>query len=329
MRPFAHLLPIAAASVVALVPASAAAADTSPGIAQAVGLRASPLAGGNTLTLKVYGNLDGTSRLYFGDQPGTSQIVTPNNLVCIPEFPCDGGTDGWLVQAVVPPAASPGKVELTVRTGDAVLGGQTPEIDDYVYYVEPTITSVTPASGPVAGGNRVEIRVEGLLIKDPAVTVGGVAATGVESTQTGGGPGSAQQLITATVPAGAAAGTVDVQVRGIVDRGVPQWGTASGVTAIADDYTYTAVAPTGPKVTSLSGGPALAGIGGIIGIRGTGLGGLKSVKVGTRAATTLSASSTQIYVLAPALAKGSYPVTVTTKTGTATAPTKLVYRSLF
>lgn len=332
MRTTVRLIPFAAAAALA-APSSSLAADEKPaGIERVSTLAAGPIAGGNTVRVLVQGDLDSSAKLYFGDEAGTNQIASVNGVLC-PDaegIECDPyATNGWLVQATAPAHAA-GKVDLSVRVGNTVLKGYTETTDDYVYYVEPQITSVTPAQGPLAGGNRVEINLEGLYVSRPNVTIGGVAATDLVSLQPDATPGGGKQTIVATVPAGAAAGRVDVKVSGIVDRGVPQNGTAVGATATADDYTYEASAPVNaPKITRVSGGPAIAGLGGLITISGSKLGGLKSVKVGTRGATVLFSNASQILAFAPALSKGNYPVVVTTATGSSTAPANLVYRSLF
>lgn len=290
---------------------------------------AGPVTGGDIVVVRVRSSVPltgGTTQLWFGDQPGTATVAEINNRTCLDDVPCPQPTDDWLVMATSPPHPA-GTVDLSVRRGDLILRGVTETADDYRYAPLPTISSVSPSTGPLAGGTRITIKIDGLWARQPSVTVGGRPATDVDVSGTAG-PVNVQ-TITAVVPAGAAPGTTDVEVRGSVD-GVPGISVAKGTTTTSDDFTYEApVVLDAPKVTSVSGGPVLAGFGGILVIRGTKLGGLKSVRVGTRSATTLLANATQIIAFAPGLARGSYDVTVTTQKGTATAPTKLVYRSLF
>lgn len=337
MRLLRRLLPVVALAAAVVVPTAASAADEPPGIADVVipATNSGPVEGGTRVVVKVYGYPEGAGapELLFGDTPGTGTTVSRNGFTCIPgPCPDPGAFDGWLVGAIAP-ARPAGKVDLSVRVGETVLVGATETSDDYWFQALPSIDSVTPASGPLSGGNAITIALGGEWLEDPAVTVGGVPATNVLSQVIPVPGGPSRRALTATVPAGAAAGTVDVAVSGTLRRdGSEQPAhTAVGTTTTTDDYTYLqAPGPLdGPKITSVSGGPALAGVGGVLFIRGTKLGGLRSVLVGTRKATPLFASASQIIAFAPPLAKGSYDVAVLTRTGFAPAGTKLVYRSLF
>jgi hypothetical protein len=96
----------------------------------------------------------------------------------------------------------------------------------------PTVTAVTPASGPAAGGTQV--------------TVTGTALSGVTAVDFGGTPSSgifvdSPTEVSATVPAGS--GTVDVTVT-----------TPSGTSApsAADHYTYAGAATTSAPVSKTS-----------------------------------------------------------------------------
>lgn len=329
MRRLLRAVPIVALTTAALAAPASASAAFKPGINAVSPLAASPVAGGTTYRVTVFGSLDASAQLWFGDTPGTEQTARKNSVICLPAVgvPCDTSADvGWTVSAKAPAHAA-GKVDLSVRYGDQVLSGQTEESDDFVFYEEPRIVSVTAASGPIAGGNTVKINLAGLLIKDPTVKFGETAATVLDSVQTGGGPGSATQTITVTAPPGPADTVVDVSVTGIVDRGVPQSATAVGATARADDYGYAGFGDIFPRITRVTG-VAYAWVGGIATIQGVRFGNLKSVTVGSRQAFVLSKSSTQIIILAPPLAAKSYPVTVTTADGAYTAATTLTYRSL-
>jgi len=137
-------------------------------------------------------------------------------------------------------------------SGDRIVwyGGSSPadyEIFTAAPIIEPTISELTPASGPAAGGASVIINGSNLL-DTTAVTFGGVPASYfsvISSTQ-----------VTATSPAHTA-GTVQVQVT-----------TAYGFSAdtAADDFTY--VDP--PTITGLSpdSGPVAGGVS--VTITGTG-----------------------------------------------------------
>ncbi len=159
-------------------------------------------------------------------------------------------------------------------------------------YVAPTVTSVSPAAGPTAGGTLVTItgtRFTGVT----AVTFGATAATGFTV--------NSATEITATAPAGT--GTVDVTVT-----------TAEGTSAIssADRFTYVPA----PVVTSVSptSGPTAGGT--TVTITGTNLGTVNDVEFGAaNAASFTSLSNTSISAVTPA-GTGSVTIRVSTAGGT-------------
>ncbi|WP_425253843.1 IPT/TIG domain-containing protein [Janthinobacterium sp. NFX145] len=172
----------------------------------------------------------------------------------------------------------------TSRSYSLVINAQPP----------PTITGVTPASGPASGGT--------------AVTITGTGFTGVTALKFGANNGVAVTVVnattmTATSPAGSA-GTVNVTV------------TASGgtsATGAANQFTYIPA----PTVTSISptAGPT-AGGGSVI-ITGTGFTGATAVTFGATPATGFTVNSaTQITATAPAGSSGTVDVRVTTTGGT-------------
>ncbi|APR79633.1 Hypothetical protein A7982_04980 [Minicystis rosea] len=91
----------------------------------------------------------------------------------------------------------------------------------YLALAGPIVTAVSPSSGPLAGGGTVTISGQNLTNVE-MVRFGGMPATNVSMNGDG--------TVTATVPAGAATGAVDVRVL-----------TTSGISAVvtADQYTYT------------------------------------------------------------------------------------------
>ncbi len=157
----------------------------------------------------------------------------------------------------------------------------------------PTVTSISPTSGPAAGGTSVVITGTNLSAAT-AVTFGATAATGLTA--------NTATSITATSPAGA--GTVDITV------------TTSGgtsLTGVGDKFTYVAA----PTVTSISttSGPTAGGT--TVIITGTNLSAATGVKFGTNSATGLTANTaTSLTVTAPAGSAGTVDVTVTTAVGT-------------
>jgi hypothetical protein len=163
----------------------------------------------------------------------------------------------------------------------------------------PTVTSVSPTSGPTAGGNNVAITGTGFTTN---VIVTSVDFGGVTS------PSWSHQQGTDTVNAAApahAAGTVHVHIT-----------TAGGTSAdngTLDQYTYVAA----PTVTAVSptNGPAAGGT--TVTITGTNLSNATGVDFGGTAATGLTNNTaTSIQVTSPAHAAGTVDVHVTTAGGT-------------
>jgi autotransporter-associated beta strand protein len=160
----------------------------------------------------------------------------------------------------------------------------------------PTVTGISPTSGPAAGGTTVTITGTALT-GATAVNFGTTAATGVTVVN--------DTTVTAVSPAGT--GVVDVTVT-----------TPSGTsaTSAADQFTYSAVAA--PTVTGISpaSGPAAGGT--TVTITGTSFTGATAVNFGTTAATGVTVvNATTITAVSPA-GTGVVNVTVTTPSGTST-----------
>ena len=134
----------------------------------------------------------------------------------------------------------------------------------------PTVTGVSPASGPSTGGTTV--------------TITGTGFTGASSVDFGSGNPSATYTvisptaITATAPAGTL-GTVDVTV-------ITAGGTSA--TSAADQFTYTA--PPAPTVTGVSPGSGPNGT--LVTITGTNLTGATAVDFGRATRPRRSPSAT-------------------------------------
>jgi len=159
----------------------------------------------------------------------------------------------------------------------------------------PIITSISPASGSIAGGTVITISGTGFT-GATAVKFGSTAATSVKVTSV--------TTITATAPAHVA-GTVDVTV-------TTSGGTSA--TSAADQYTYE-VPPAVTKV-NLNTGPL--GGGTPVSITGTNLLGATKVYFGGTPATSYTVNSaTSITATSPAAQSGSIVViTVITPSGT-------------
>src|SRR5450830_1195666 len=156
----------------------------------------------------------------------------------------------------------------------------------------PTVSSISPTSGPTTGGTSVIITGTNLT-GATAVRFGATNATGFTVN-------SATQ-ITATAPAGT--GTVDVRVT---------TGGGTSATGSADQFTYVAA----PTVSSLSPSTGLTAGGAIVTITGSNLTGATAVRFGASNALSFNvASATQITATAPA-GTGTVDVRITTPGGT-------------
>ncbi len=201
------------------------------------------------------------------------------------------------------PGASPsGKRTTPATVGDAVdvvvttLGGTATLTGGYTYVATPSVTSLAPMAGPVAGGQTVVIT--GTNMTDTtAVTFDGTAATVGAATATS---------VTVKTPAHAA-GAVDVAVT-----------TPAGTATLAGNYTYDASSPT---ITSVLPGVGPTSGGQVVTINGTFLSTTTAVTFGAAAATSFTVlSGTSITATVPAHAAGAVDVVVTTASGAVTAP---------
>jgi len=177
-------------------------------------------------------------------------------------------------------------------------GGTGTGTNLYTYTVPtlPIISSVSPATGPVAGGTSITITGSGFM-GATGVSVGGNAAIGVSVVN--------DTSITAVTPAGAAAGTVDVRVT------TP---TGTSTIVLADKFTYTST--NVPTVTAVSptGGPIAGGP--TVTITGTGFASVTGVTFGGNAATGITVTSdTSMTVTSPAHSAGAVDVIVTNANG--------------
>lgn len=177
------------------------------------------------------------------------------------------------------PAGSPGTVGVTIVNpeGSSSVG----YVPQFTYFAVPTITGVSPATGPLAGGNYVAVTGTGL--EYASIYFGSLPA--------GGDPYIPDYDVSDTVayvaaPAGAQYGTVDVTA-------VSPGGT-SAITP-ADEYTY--VSP--PAVTSISPASGAWEGGTTVDIAGMNFGGDSSVMVGNADATIVSQSADAIQIVTP------------------------------
>jgi hypothetical protein len=160
----------------------------------------------------------------------------------------------------------------------------------------PEVLTVSPTSGPVAGGTTVTIT--GANLADAtAVDFGTTSVTHFISD-------SASQIVLVS-PAGT--GTVNVSVV-----------TANGTSLLSDVDLFTF--GTAPGVTGLSqtAGPVTGGTS--VAITGVNLARATSVEFGSTPATIISDSANEIVVTSPSGSAGTVNVTVTTTGGTASSP---------
>ncbi len=168
----------------------------------------------------------------------------------------------------------------------------------------PTVTAVSPTSGPTTGGTSVTITGTDFATAAGATTVdfGGTAATSVSCSSTTSCSG--------TSPAGTA-GTVDVTVT-----------TAAGTsaTSAADRFTYVAVTTGAPTVTGVTPGSGGTAGGTAVTVTGSNfVGGGTTVTFGGAAAGHVVVQSpTSLTATTPAHAAGPVAVTATTVAGTST-----------
>ncbi|MFM7261297.1 MAG: IPT/TIG domain-containing protein, partial [bacterium] len=235
---------------------------TIAGVTPSVG----PLAGGTTVTITGT-NLAGAS-VTIGGLSASVVSATSTSVTC------------------TTPAATAGSKDVVVTNAN----GTATRANGFSYVGAPSIASVTPSAGPLAGGTTITIA--GSFLAGATVKVGGVNATNVVATASS---------ITCTTPAGTA-GAKDVLVT-----------TAGGLATAIDAFTHVP-APTIISVTP-SSGPAA--IGTAITITGTNLVGA-TVKIGTLQATNVVASPTSITCTTPVSTVGAKNVVVTTPGGSAT-----------
>jgi hypothetical protein len=243
----------------------------------ALDLTAGPAAGGTVVTLTGT-NLNGASGVSFGGTAAASfTVYSPTKIVA------------------TAPAGTAGTVDVTVTSPYGTSG--TSAADQFTFVTAPTVTSLGTASGPTGGGTSVAITGTNFTGAS-AVFFGSAVATSFTV--------NSATSITAVAPA---------QTAGIVDVTVVTAGGTSA-TGSADQFTYTATAPTvsavSPNLGPTAGGTSVV-------LTGTSFNGATQVSFGATAATSFVVDSpTQITATAPAESAATIDVTVTTPYGTST-----------
>ncbi|MFI2189979.1 IPT/TIG domain-containing protein [Streptomyces sioyaensis] len=235
--------------------------------------------GGGTLVTLIGSHFNNATAVYFGSRPAAGFAVL----------------DDQTIVAVTP--AGSGTVPVTVTTP-----GGTARIGYFYYLYWPALSAVTPAAGPVGGGNVVELR--GINLSTAQLVYFGDAVSHPVVLS------DARLLVIAPPVAGP--GTVPVYVSSIggVSNRLP--------------YTYAAA----PSVTGVirATGP-IAG-GSTVILTSTGLSLVTGVSFGALSATSFRAfSDTLIVAVTPAGPPGPADVTVTTPGGSVTVPAAFDYRA--
>jgi hypothetical protein len=163
----------------------------------------------------------------------------------------------------------------------------------YTFLPTPTITSISPTSGPSSGGTTVTITGTGFT-GATAVTFGNSSATNYTVVNA--------TTITATAPAGTSTQFVQVTAPGGV--------TANGA---SDAYTYNSP----PTLTTIAptSGPTTGGT--TVSLTGTNFTAASTVTVGGVSQAVTYLSSTSLQITTPAHAAGAVPIVVSTVGGTA------------
>jgi hypothetical protein len=228
-------------------------------------------AGGNTVSITgTYFSTGAT--VMFGYSPATNVVV-------------NSATN---ITATAP--AGIGEVNVTVTTYQGTSADNSADL--YTYEPPPTVTGLSPSSGPIAGGTSVTVSGSGFVSGATTVMFGSNAGTSVNVTS-----GSS---LTVTSPQGSSmsGGAVNVTVT-----------TVDGTSPIsgADQFTYNSpVTVTGINVHS---GPPAGGTSVVI--TGTDFTGASAVKFGGDAAAGFTVNSnTQITATSPA-GGGTVDITVT------------------
>jgi hypothetical protein len=193
-----------------------------------------------------------------------------------------------------------GPYDFIIQAADSLANTATKAFTLAVSALAPTVTSVSPSSGPTAGGNSVTIAGT-TFTGATSVTFGGTAATSLAVVNA--------TTITATVPAGAA-GSASVIVI-----------TPAGSNAANTLYTYI----PGPTVTSVNPSSGSTAGGTVVTITGTTFTGATSVTFGGVAASFTVVNATTITATVPVGAAGDASVIVTTPAGSNPANTLYLY----
>jgi hypothetical protein len=220
-----------------------------------------PATGGTSITITGTG-FTGATSVHFGAAAATSFAVASSTSI-----------------TAVSPAEPGGTVDVTVTNAGGTSA--TSSADRFTFVATPTVTGVSPNSGPLAGGNWVTVS---------GTHLAATSSVSIGDTKTGFNVINDESL-TVYIPAGESSEAVDIRVSSI--------GGTSARTS-ADQYIYLAPPPP-PTVTGVSpsSGTALGGT--TVTITGSGFTNAVYVSFGGYAAQSFTVNSdTSITAVAPA-----------------------------
>jgi len=241
-----------------------------------------PTAGGGTLTITGT-DLEGTMTVMMSAMLcNPVVVVSPTELTCTIPMNVLGGTVPVMV--------------LSPNGTDALSNA-------YTYGPAPTITSVSPTSGSVAGGGTLTINGTNLT-GTSSITVAGFECASVVNVSI--------SQVTCTIPEALETGTVGVALT-----------AATGSATAAAAYTYVEV----PEVTSVSPVTGLLAGGGTLTINGTLLSGTSAVSLGGAACDSINnVSATEVTCTVPArVSTGLVDLSLTATAGTGTLASAYTY----
>ena len=241
-------------------------------VVQSISVDHGTVSGGTWLTVSGY-NLEGTTGVSFGGTAGTFTNLT-----------------SYAISAVTP-ARARGTVDMTVTTPFGTSA--TSPADRFTFLDVPTVTGVSPASGPSSGGTHVTITGTDFVdLVSIRFDQWGPASYTVDS------PSQISAVTRPTSPEAA-------DVRVLTQLGTSPVSPAAKFTFLAAPSVYS----LSPSIGSSSGGTSVT-------ITGSDLAGTTGVSFGGTAAASFSVTSaTQVQAASPAHAAGTVHVTVTTPGG--------------
>jgi hypothetical protein len=202
------------------------------------------------------------------------------------------------VTGVVPAVTNAETVTVVVvmkgQSGQHYSGVASPPQPFTYESATPTVSSISPSSGPIAGGTAVTIKGSG-FVTGATVKIGSKASSVKVRSET---------EITAVTPSGSA-GSDEVVVS-------DERGTSS------DGPRYTFVAPPVPAVSSITPAEGSTHGGAAVTIKGSGFVSGATVKIGSKASSVKVHSESEITAVTPSGSAGSDEVIVTDENGVST-----------